>query len=185
VFNREVLFFNRFNREAVRRVRAGETSRLLIQEALVKPSFPEIMSHASVAPLLDRFGLAPGEMKELVQIVKQVHESRSSALASEIEEWNEESDPAESRAPASVSSSERSALDEREAQFVLARLRDRVFGKAEEIARVENDRRPASRPVPPVFSDEEYREAGARKRNELRRLSRQLDGLRTEPEQEE
>ncbi len=181
VFNRKVRFVNRFNRDASREVEAGEISRMVIQQAWIRPSQPEIVNHTVVAPLLVRFGLPTDEIKEWVSIVKKIHESRSEALASEIEEWNEAPDEAQARSPASVGSA---AVDVLEAEYVMGRLRDRLFGKPAEVAKVENDRRPASRSVPPVFSDEEYGIHRKKLKNEVKRIGKEIDSIRPDSSEE-
>ena len=184
VFNRKARFINRFNREASREVQAGEISRMVIQQAWIRPSQPEIVSHAVVAPLLVRFGLPAEAVKEWVSIVKKIHESRSEALASEIEEWNEASEASQGRSPASVGHTGPSAVDGAEADFVMGRLRERLFGKPAEVARVENDRKPASRSVPPVFSDEEYVTQRKRLKNEVKRIGKEIDSIRPDSSEE-
>jgi hypothetical protein len=187
VFNRKARFVNRFNHEASREVQAGEISRMVIQQAWIRPSQPEIVSQAVVAPMLVRFGLPSEEIKEWVSIVKKIHESRSEALASEIEDWNETSDEDHSRSPASVESagnSARGSVNVQEAEYVMGRLRDRLFGKPSEVAQVENDRRPASRKVPPVFSDEEYSLHRKRLKNEVKRIGKEIDSIRPDSSEE-
>ncbi len=184
VFNRKAKFVNRFNRDASREVQAGEISRMVIQQAWIRPSQPEIVSHTVVAPLLVRFGLPADEIKEWVSIVKKIHESRSEALASEIEDWNEATEETPARSPASVGKSGQSAVDEVEAEFVMGRLRERLFGRPAELARVENDRKPASRVVPPVFSDEEYGSQRKRLKNEVKRIGKEIDSIRPESSEE-
>jgi hypothetical protein len=184
VFNRKARFVNRFNREASREIQAGEISRMVIQQAWIRPSQPEIVSHTVVAPLLARFGLPTEEIKEWVSVVKKIHESRSEALASEIEDWNEAPDEVQARSPASVGQSARAAVDEVEAEFVMGRLRERLFGKPAEVAKVENDRQPASRPVPPVFTDEEYGTQRKRLKNEVKRIGKEIDLIRPDSSEE-
>jgi hypothetical protein len=157
---------------------------MVIQQAWIRPSQPEIVSHTVVAPLLTRFGLPSEEIKEWVSIVKKIHESRSEALASEIEDWNEATDEAQSRSPASVGQSGRAAVDVLEAEFVMGRLRERLFGKPAEVAKVENDRRPASRSVPPVFTDEEYGTQRKRLKNEVKRIGKEIDLIRPDSSEE-
>jgi hypothetical protein len=184
VFNRQVRFMNRFNPEAWQDVAAGETSKLLIQEARVRPSQPEVMHPTSVAPLLARFGLPAEEVKEFLSIVKKIHSDRSEALASEIEEWNESAGEESGRAPASVGASGSVTVDPKEAEFVMGRLRERLYGKPEEVARIENDRRPASPRVPPVFSDEEYESSKKRLGSEVKRVGKAIDSIRLESPEE-
>jgi hypothetical protein len=184
VFNRKVRFFNRFNRDAHRDVQAGELSKMIIQQAWIRPSQPEIISHTVVAPMLVRFGLPAEEVKEWVSIVKQIHDSRSEALASEIEDWNEASAEEPTRSPASAGVGPRAAVDVLESEFVMARLRDRLFGKPADVAKVENDRKPASRAVPPVFSDEEYVVHRKRLKSEIKRIGKEIDSIRTESSEE-
>lgn len=184
VFNRNVRFFNRFNRDASRDVHAGEISRMIIQQAWIRPSQPEIISHTVVAPLLTRFGLPAEEVKEWVSIVKQIHDSRSEALAAEIEDWNEAPEEEPSRSPASLGNRAKDAVDEVEARFVMARLRDRLFGRAADVAKVENDRKPASRSVPPVFSDEEYGIHRKRLKSEVKRIGKEIDSIRPDSSEE-
>jgi hypothetical protein len=184
VFNRKVRFINRFNRDAGRDIQAGEISRMVIQQAWILPSQPEIISHTVVAPMLVHLGLPAGEIKEWVSIVKQIHESRSEALASEIEDWNEPSEEESSRSPASVTGTGRPSVDGVEAEFVLGRLRERLFGKPSEVAKVENDRKPASRSVPPVFSDEEYTTHRQRLKGEVKRIGKEIDSIRPDSSEE-
>ncbi len=184
VLNRKARFVNRFNRDANREVQAGEISRMIIQQAWVRPSQPEILNHSVVAPLLVRFGLPADEVKEWVSIVKKIHESRSEALASEIEDWNETPDEDQGRHPASVGQSARAAVDVLEAEYVMGRLRERLFGRPSEVAKVENDRKPASRAVPPIFSDEEYGVHQKRLKTEVRRIGKEIDSLRPDSSEE-
>jgi len=173
-FNRKVEFRNKFNSKAVQELSAGEMSRLAIQEGRVQPTHPLIMHHSSVGNVLSRLGLNSEEQEQVVAVVKQVYEDRSKSLVSGIQDWSESEGPA--RSIASVPQSSKSTIDQKEAQFTMKLLKDRLYGTLEEqekfVPPPVRTRAPAS-----VLRDERKEAAEKRLKSETRRVEKEIDRL--------
>jgi hypothetical protein len=141
-FNRKVEFRNKFNSKAIQELSAGEMSHLAIQEGRVRPAQPSVANHGSVMSVLEQIGLPREDREQIVSVVKQVYEDRSKALVSTIHDWDG-SDEEPARGLASVEGNKRSAVDEKEAEFTMKQLRNRLYG-------TEDDQR---RFVPPIFHE--------------------------------
>ena len=158
-FNRNFEFKNKFNSDASQIVHAGETSHLMIQDAQVTPTQPAVMSHGSVLETLADLSLPEADHKELVEIVKRVYEDRAKSLASEIEEWEEA--PAVGAKPARTIASVKAgkaqkAVNPKEAAFVSAQLRTRLYGSEEDQKTLEKSRNPASASESKGLKDTEH-----------------------------
>ena len=173
-FNRRVEFRNKFNSKAVQELSAGEMSRLAIQEGRVQPTHPLVMHHSSVGNVLNRLGLNADEQEQVVAVVKQVYEDRSKSLVSGIQNWSDSEGP--SRSIASVPQSSKSTIDQKEAQFTMKLLKDRLYGTLEEqdkfVPPPTRTRAPAS-----VLRDERKDAAEKRLKSETRRVEKEIDRL--------
>ena len=179
-FNRNLKFFNKFNHEAAQEVRAGEMSSLAIQEARVRPTMPAVMSHHSAEEALKRMSLPAEEVKQLVSVIQQVFEDRGTALASEIEEWEESEVPSgtASRSIASVPQAGKNAVDEKEAEFTMMMLKRKLYGDPKEVAQVENQRAPASlTQKSEPFADIERDTKEKKFRVEVKKIGRQIERI--------
>ena len=185
-FNRSVKIMNKFNSSAAQEIHAGEMSHLAIQEAQVKPSQPSVMSHITVTEAMARLKLTPEDEKQFVSIVKQVFEDRGTALASEIENWeDEESSDEPSRSIASVPQSSKHAIDPKEADFSLKMMKKRLYGDPREVARVENERSPASTKESGSGFSDEVRDSQKKKfKVEVKRISKEIDSIRNRSDEE-
>ena len=148
-FNREFQFRNKFNAEAKVTVHAGEMSHLAIQEANVNPSQPAVMNRISVVQALASFKLSEPDQTELSEVVKRVYDDRAKSLTSELKDWNSEAqdeNEAPSRTLASVRgvSKPEKALDPAEAEFVNRKMREHLYGDANDAKIMSDVRKPAS-----------------------------------------
>lgn len=172
VFNRAVVFRNKFNSDAIQKVSTGEMSTLAIRDARVMPSQPAVMSHSRLSEVLAHFSISLNEKNELIAIVKEVYEDRAKALTSDIEEW--QSEPAEPLARGIASVPEhRKAVDPKEESFVIKMMKERLYGGGEEPAQ----RAPASKSKAVTIQDSEFKKIQKKREAETRRVEKQIERL--------
>ncbi len=186
-FNRKVDFRNKFNSTAMQELSAGEVSRMAIQEGRVRPAQPTVANHGSVMEVLGQIGLPREDQEQIVSVVKQVYEDRSKALVSTIHDWNG-SDEEPSRGLASVDVKKKSAVDEKEAEFTMNQLRNRLYGTKDEQKRyippIFPERAPASAgdpgPNDTSIDDSEHKRQDGVFRMEAKRVEKAIERFRTD-----
>ncbi len=180
-------FQNRYHDQAVQTVHAGEISHLAIDNSRIIPSQPELMQTGSVEKLLTQFDVTKDDRDQYLFSIDKSYESKLRSFTAELENWGQKKDePSRDIASVSGKPSFKDAIDDKEAQHTLKILKERLYGEAADLKKLDEEessvRAPASVVTAPVaenkkLQDTVYEQTKKKNAKEGRRLIDEISRL--------